>query len=116
MCFNKVISEQACFELKMPNAITFYTSNFYRRNLPLNPARGKSKKSIHMKTVKKTKDQNFAQSSSSIPQSKTDATVEYGLKGHRSENLFFTTCPSSGVDIVINRENHEDQFGRSYTH
>ncbi|APE00122.1 hypothetical protein BM525_20570 (plasmid) [Alteromonas mediterranea] len=69
-----------------------------------------------MKTIKKTTDQNFALSSSSIPQSKTNAMVQYGLKGHRSENLFFTTCPSSGIDIVINRENHEDQFGRAYSH
>jgi len=45
----------------------------------------------------------------------TTSTVAYGLKGRWAGGLFYTTSPSSGLDIVINKDNHEDQFGRNYT-
>ena len=66
-----------------------------------------------MKAINQTSDQHFTQEKSCSPRKKI---MKYGLKGCAADNLFYTTCPSSGLDIVINGISHEDQFGRHYTH
>ena len=45
--------------------------------------------------------------------SQTTQTL-YGLQGVVRGNAFYTQCPLSSLSIVINRDTHQDQFGRCY--
>mgnify|MGYP001194943299 CR=1 FL=1 len=38
----------------------------------------------------------------------------YGLQGVISGDTFYTKCPLSSIPIVIDRNTHQDQFGRCY--
>jgi len=38
----------------------------------------------------------------------------YGLQGVVRGNAFYTQCPLSSLSIVIDRNTHQDQFGRCY--
>ena len=38
----------------------------------------------------------------------------YGLQGVVSGDAFYTQCPLSSLSIVIDRNTHQDQFGRCY--
>mgnify|MGYP001269465521 FL=1 len=45
--------------------------------------------------------------------SQTTQTL-YGLQGVVRGNAFYTQCPLSSLSIVIDRNTHQDQFGRCY--